>query len=132
MADYTIKNIKEIEDQAPKFQLAPDLEARFAREPLGLTQLGFSYQRLAPNFRVPFGHRHARQEEVYVLVTGSARVKLDDELVELRPWDALRVGRMTIRAFEAGPEGAEILAFGARSSGPNEPEMTPGWWPAGS
>jgi hypothetical protein len=70
---YTIVNLKEIEDQAPKFGHSPDLEARFARVPLGLENSGLSYFRLAPNFRIPFGHKHLQQEEVYVLVGGSAR-----------------------------------------------------------
>ncbi len=84
MADYTLTNLKEIEDQAPKFGLAPNLEARFARKPLEADHLGVSYQRLAPDFRVPFGHKHGEQEEIYVLLSGSARLKLDEEIVELR------------------------------------------------
>jgi uncharacterized cupin superfamily protein len=88
---YTIVNLKEIEDQAPKFGHSPDLEARFARVPLGLENSGLSYFRLAPNFRIPFGHKHLQQEEVYVLVGGSAKIKLDNEVIELEPWDAIRV-----------------------------------------
>ena len=128
--DHTIVNLRELEDEAPKFGLAPSLEARFARLPLELRNSGLSYQRLAPNFRMPFGHRHKVQEELYVLVSGSARLKLDDEVVELRPWDAVRVPAEVMRAFEAGPEGAEILAFGAPSTGSvaSDVEMTPNWW----
>jgi mannose-6-phosphate isomerase-like protein (cupin superfamily) len=128
MADYTIRNLKEIEDQAPKFGFAPSLEARFATVPLEFEQAGISYQRLAPGFRMPFGHKHKEQEEVYVLVSGSARLKLDDEVVELRQWDAVRVPKETMRNFEAGPKGAEIIAFGAPHTGPGDAEMTPGWW----
>jgi mannose-6-phosphate isomerase-like protein (cupin superfamily) len=128
MTDYTIRNLKEVEDQAPKSGFAPNLEARFATVPLEFEQAGISYQRLAPGFRMPFGHKHKEQEEVYVLVSGSARVKLDDEVVELRQWDALRVPKETMRNFEAGPEGAEIIAFGAPHTGPGDAEMTPGWW----
>jgi len=128
MAGYTIKNLKEIEDQAPRFGLSPNLEARFAREPLACEHSGISYQRLAPSFRVPFGHRHTQQEEVYVLVGGSGRVKLDDEVIELKQWDAVRVAKETMRSFEAGPEGAEIIAFGAPNTGPGDAEITPGWW----
>lgn len=128
MTGYTIRNLKEIEDQAPKFGFAPSLEARFATAPLEFEQAGISYQRLAPGFRMPFGHKHKEQEEVYVLVSGSARVKLDDEVVELRQWDAVRVPKETMRNFEAGPEGAEIIAFGAPHTGPGDAEMTPGWW----
>ncbi|MGH2994785.1 MAG: cupin domain-containing protein [Gaiellaceae bacterium] len=128
MTGYTIRNLKEIEDQAPKFGFAPSLEARFATVPLEFEQAGISYQRLAPSFRMPFGHKHKTQEEVYVLVSGSARVKLGDEVVELRQWDAVRVPKGTMRNFEAGPEGAEIIAFGAPHTGPGDAEMTPGWW----
>jgi hypothetical protein len=92
---FTIVNPKEVEDQAPRFDLSPSLEARFAREPLGLESSGVSYQRLAPGFRIPWGHRHKVQEEVYILLRGSARAKLDDEIIGLRVWDALacRPGR---------------------------------------
>jgi mannose-6-phosphate isomerase-like protein (cupin superfamily) len=131
MAEHTIVNLKEVEDQAPNFGLAPNLEARFASEPLELEKSGISYQRLAPNFRVPFGHKHKQQEELYVLVSGSAKVKLDDEIVDLKHWDAVRVPGEKMRCFEAGPEGAEILAFGAPNTGnPREDidEMVPNWW----
>jgi mannose-6-phosphate isomerase-like protein (cupin superfamily) len=129
MNAYTVKNLKEVEDAAPKFGLSPDLEARFARGDLEGDTTGLSYQRVAPNFRIPFGHKHEDQEEVYVLVSGSGRMKLDEEVVDLRQWDAVRVSSETMRDFEAGPEGAELLAFGAPASGqPNDAEMTQGWW----
>jgi mannose-6-phosphate isomerase-like protein (cupin superfamily) len=128
VAGYTIKNLKEVEDQAPKFGLSPNLEARFARVPLECENSGITYQRLAPNFRIPHGHRHKQQEEVYVLVSGSARIKLDDEVLELKQWDAVRIAKETMRSFEAGPEGAEILAIGAPNTGPGDAEVTPGWW----
>jgi hypothetical protein len=82
IAGYTIVNLKEVEDQALKF--GPCLEARFARGPLELENSGISYFRIAPNFRIPFGHKHQRQEEIYVLVSSSARAKLGDEMVELK------------------------------------------------
>jgi hypothetical protein len=126
VAGYTVKNLKEIEDQAPKFGFSPNLEARFAREPLGCEGSGVSYQRLAPNFRIPFAHNHGDQEEIYVLVSGSGRIKLDDDVVELKQWDAVRISKETMRNLEAGPDGAELLAFGAGEGG--DTEMTPGWW----
>jgi mannose-6-phosphate isomerase-like protein (cupin superfamily) len=131
MAGYTIVNLKEVEDQAPKFGMAPNLEARFATVPLELRESGVSYQRLAPNFRLPFGHKHKSQEELYVLLSGSAKAKIDDEVVDLEPLDAVRVDNEQMRGFEAGPEGAEMLAFGAPNTGPSpadDVEMTPGWW----
>jgi mannose-6-phosphate isomerase-like protein (cupin superfamily) len=127
MSEYTKVNMKEVEDQAPKFGLSPDLEARFARVPLDAELVGVSYQRLAPNFRIPWGHTHKTQEEVYVLISGSATMKLGDDVVELKPWDAVRVPKETMRGFEAGPDGAEIVAIGA-PGGPGDAEMEQGWW----
>jgi mannose-6-phosphate isomerase-like protein (cupin superfamily) len=128
MGGYTKINLKEVEDQAPKFGFSPNLESRFARVPLELEQQGISYFRVAPGFRLPFGHRHGQQEEIYVVVSGSARMKLDDEIVELESWDALRVPGETMRSFEAGPEGAEILAVGAPNTQNRDAEMVPDWW----
>ena len=129
MSDYTVMNLEDVEDSAPKFGLAPDLEAHFAREPLGCRATGVSLQRFAPGFRAPFGHKHAQQEEVYVLVNGSGRMKIEDDIVDLRRWDAVRVASGTMRNFEAGPDGAELLAFGGPTGGgPNDAEMVPGWW----
>ena len=115
MPGYAVRNLKEIEDSAVKFGLSPQMESRFARKELGAETLGLSYQRLAPNVRQPFGHRHEQQEEVYVVLSGGGRVSLDDEVVEVRPWDAVRVAPETTRAFEAGPDGLELLAFGAHT-----------------
>jgi mannose-6-phosphate isomerase-like protein (cupin superfamily) len=128
MSAYTVQHLKDVEDQAPNFGLSPHLEARMARVPLELENFGVTYQRLAPNFRVPFGHRHKRQEEVYVVVGGSLRAKVEDEVVELRQWDALRVDNGTMRGFEAGPDGAEVLAIGAPNTGPGDAEVEQGWW----
>jgi len=128
MAGYTIQNVKEVEDQAPNFGLAPHLEARMARVPLELENFGVSYQRIELNFRVPFGHKHKNQEELYVVVSGSMRAKVDDQVVELKQWDALRVHKDTMRGFEGGPEGAELIAIGAPNTGPGDAEMEQGWW----
>ena len=127
MSGYTIVNLKEVEDQAPNFGLSPDLEARFARVALEAELIGLTYQRLAPNFRVPFGHTHKTQEEVYLVLSGSMRVKLGDEVKELGPWDAIRVAKETLRGFEGGPEGAEIIAIGA-PGGPGDAETVDGVW----
>ncbi len=131
MSDYTVRNLKEVEDSALRFGHAPHIEARFASTELATEKSGLSYQRLAPGFRVPFGHRHAEQEEVYVIVSGSARVKVGDEVLELEQWDALRVRGEVMRAFEGGPNGCELLAFGAPSSGESpssDAEMVQEWW----
>jgi mannose-6-phosphate isomerase-like protein (cupin superfamily) len=128
VAGYTRVNLKDVEDQAPKFGLAPDMEYRMARVALELEQSGISHLRLAPGFRMPFGHNHRQQEEIYLVVSGSARVKLEDEVVELEPWDFLRVAKETMRGFEAGPDGAEIVIVGAPSTGPGDAQTVPGWW----
>jgi mannose-6-phosphate isomerase-like protein (cupin superfamily) len=128
MANYTIQNLKDVDDQAPNFGLSPNLEARMARVPLELENSGVSYQRIAPNFRLPFGHTHNVQEEIYVVVSGSLRAKLDDDVVELKQWDAVRVPRETMRSFEGGPEGAELIAFGAPNTGPGDANVQQGWW----
>ena len=84
-----------------------------AGEQLGSEEAALSYLRIAPNYRLPFGHRHGEQEEIYVLVGGSARLKLGEEVVELEPWDAVRIPRDTMRNLEAGSDGAELVLFGA-------------------
>ena len=130
MSGYTIKNLREVEDMAPKFGMAPDVSARFAARDLGLTKSAMSLQRLAPNATQPFGHRHKEQEELYVVLDGSGRLKLDDDVVEVAAWDAVRVEPQVTRAFTAGPDGLELLAIGAPAQGSpaDDAEMKPGWW----
>jgi mannose-6-phosphate isomerase-like protein (cupin superfamily) len=129
MGGYTKVNLKEdIDDQAPNFGLEGRIEARMARVALEMENAGVSYQRLAPNFRIPFGHKHKQQEEVYVVVSGSVRMKLEDDVIDLKPWDAVRVHKDTIRGFEGGPEGAEFLAIGAPNTGPGDAVVLQGWW----
>jgi quercetin dioxygenase-like cupin family protein len=127
MADYTIKNLKELDDAAVAGGFSPQLEARFAKGPLGCEQSGLSYQRLAPGFR-GFGHRHHTQEEIYVVIAGGGRVKLPDGVHEIAQWDAVRVAPDTTRGFEAGPDGLELLAFGAPFTGSGDAELDPAWW----
>jgi mannose-6-phosphate isomerase-like protein (cupin superfamily) len=128
---YTKLNLKEdVQDSAPGFGFAPDMEARFASKDLELEQSGVGYERWAPNFRVPFGHTHKGQEEVYVVVSGSGRIKIDDEIVDFKQWDAFRVPAGVWRCFEAGPDGAEVIAFGApKMDDPkSDSPIEPGWW----
>ena len=128
---YTKKNLKEdVQDSAPAFGFAPNMEARFASRDLELEASGVGYERLTPGFRVPFGHTHHSQEELYVVVSGSGRVKIDDEIVDFTQWDAIRVPAGVWRCFEAGDDGAEILAFGApKVDDPRaDSDLQPGWW----
>ena len=130
MADYTKLNLKQdVEDMAPQFGYAPNMEARYARKPLGLANSGASYFRIAPDFRVPFGHKHGEQEELYVVLSGSLRVKAGDDIVELGELDAIRLPGGTPRGIEAGPEGAEIVAFGAPNTDNKDAEMLMDFWP---
>ena len=125
---YTIKNLKtDVENQAPKFDMPSEMEVRFGRTALGGETLGVSHMKLDPNFRIPFAHKHENQEEVYVVIRGSARIKVDDEIVELGELDAIRFDAGTMRQVEAGPDGVEYVAFGAGTD-PRDAEMVPGWW----
>jgi mannose-6-phosphate isomerase-like protein (cupin superfamily) len=128
MSNHTIKNLKDVEDAAPKFGLSPQLEARFARRALECEQTGLAYERLAPNVRTGFGHKHANQEEIYVVIGGGGRIKIEEEIHDVRQWDAIRIGRDTMREFEAGPDGIEYIAFGAPTSDDDDSELVPGWW----
>jgi mannose-6-phosphate isomerase-like protein (cupin superfamily) len=129
---FTLRNLKEdLEDLGSRFDGSPDLEFRLATEALELEQSGLSYQRVPPGYRFPYGHTHKRQEEVYVVLRGSGRMKLDDEIVKLKEWDAVRVPPGTWRGYEAGPEGLEIIVIGAPSLGEARREDVEGqrdWW----
>ena len=110
MADYAIVNLLEVEDSVQG--RAPGLEGRFTRKHLGSRDLGVSRYRIAGGVRSPFAHRHREQEEAYVVVNGSGRVRLDDEIRDVRQWDVIRVAPEVIRSFEAGPDGLELIAVG--------------------
>ncbi len=126
MSDFALKNFMEIDDSAAN--RGPDIEARFARKHLDSQHVGVSYFRYGPDYRSPIGHRHREQEEAYVVVSGSGRVKLDDEVLELRQWDVLRVAPHVVRSFEAGPEGLEVIAVGNDRPEGGDGEMIPGHW----
>jgi mannose-6-phosphate isomerase-like protein (cupin superfamily) len=129
---FTLRNLKrDLEDLGSRFDSAPDLEFRLATVALELEQSGLSYQRVPPSYRFPYGHTHKSQEEIYVVVRGSGRMKLDDEIVELTELDAVRVPPGTWRGYEAGPDGLEILVIGAPNLGGAPREDVEGqrdWW----
>jgi uncharacterized cupin superfamily protein len=125
-ASYTLKNLTDVKDSAAVFGLGEFQEVRFANDDLDAENTGVSHHRLHPGRRSPFGHRHENAEEVYVVVGGSGRAKLDDDIVELERLDALRVAPGVTRAFEAGPDGIELLAVGARHQG--DGEVVQDWW----
>jgi mannose-6-phosphate isomerase-like protein (cupin superfamily) len=129
---FTLTNIKEdLEDIGSRFGGAPDLEFRAATKALELEKAALSYQRVPPSCRFPYGHTHKTQEEVYVVLRGSGRMKVDDEIVELKEWDAVRVPAGTWRGYEAGPKGLEILVIGAPNLGEDPRQDVEGqrdWW----
>jgi quercetin dioxygenase-like cupin family protein len=111
VSGYTIVNLKDVEDSAG--ERAPGLEGRFARKHLDSQHLGVSYFRYAPGLRSPMAHSHREQEEAYVVIGGSGRIRLDDEVHELKQWDVVRVSPEVVRAFEAGDDGLEVIAVGS-------------------
>ncbi len=129
---FTLTNLgRDPVDVGSNFDGAPALEFRLVGAALQLEQSGLSYQRIPPDYRFPYGHTHEEQEEVFVVVGGSGRMKLDDEIVEVEKWDAVRVPPGTWRGYEAGPEGLELLVFGAPHLGENPREDVEGqrdWW----
>ncbi len=126
MTDYAIKNLLDIDDAFD----GPDVEARFSRKYLESDHLGVSLFRYAPNKRTSNGHHHEVQEEAYVVIGGSGRIKLDDETFELRLMDVIRVAPHVVRGFEAGPEGLEIIAVGADKPEGGDGVYDPDRWPA--
>ncbi len=127
MSRYATVNLLEIEDSIG--ERAPGIEGRFGRKHLDSRELGVSHFRYAANLRSPVGHSHREQEEAYVVVAGSGRVLLDDEVLELRQWDVLRVAPEVMRAFEAGPEGLEIVAVGGTRPEDGDGVMGEAAWP---
>ncbi len=131
MSAWTKLNIGELEDLSPKHDMGEVLEGRFAKDALGLGQTGISHQHFKPGKRLPFGHTHSVQEEIYVVLSGSGEMKVGDEMVELdRRLDAVRVAPGTWRGVQAGPDGLELLAFGAPTAAESDAEMDPAWWPS--
>jgi len=128
MSNHTKLNLLELEDSVAG--RAPGLEGRFGRTRLGTRDLGVSHWRYEPGFRAEGGHRHREQEEVYVVVAGSGEMLLDDEVVVLAPWDAVRVAPEVVRAFAAGPDGLEIIAVGGPKPEGGDGVPTPVEWPA--
>ncbi|MBX5440574.1 MAG: hypothetical protein IRZ32_03500 [Solirubrobacteraceae bacterium] len=120
------KNFDDVADSAPKFGMEAFGETRFLRDEIGAKTIGSALYRIRPNARPGFGHRHGEVEELYVVLEGGGRIKLDDEIVDLRPMDVVRVAPEVVRELEAGPDGMVVLAFGTHVEG--DGEMLPGWW----
>lgn len=123
--DWTKKNFERLRDKSPAD--AP-MQWKMARDALGTREVGVSRFSYDPGARMPFGHRHREQEEVYVVVGGSGVAKLDDELIELAPWDVLRVGPPVVRSFAAGPDGLDLICIGGRRPKGGDTERFPDVW----
>ncbi len=126
MSAFSIKNLMEIDDV---FE-GPEREVRFARKYLDSEHLGITYQRLGPDLVAVDGHSHREQEEAYVVISGSGWAKLDDEVVELRQWDVVRVAPETVRGFDAGPAGMELICIGADKPEGGDGVLVKDRWPA--
>jgi mannose-6-phosphate isomerase-like protein (cupin superfamily) len=126
LTDYEIKNLREVEDMAVKHGFSETQEARFPREELGAETTGLAYHVVRPGKRQAFAHRHGEAEEVNVVLSGGGRVKLDDDVVEIGPMDAIRIAPQVTRAFEAGPEGLELLVFGPHHA--RDSEIVQDFW----
>ena len=125
MPDWTKKNFEDLEDRSPAD--AP-MQWRLARNALHSPELGVSRFTYEPGARMPFGHRHREQEEAYVVVGGSGRAKLDDEIIEIVLWDVLRVAPPVMRAFEAGPDGLDLICIGGRRPKRSDTERLTDFW----
>jgi mannose-6-phosphate isomerase-like protein (cupin superfamily) len=126
MPDYTLTNMMDVENMAAGRM--PGMEARFARKNIESEHLGLSFFRAEPNFRQPFGHSHREQEEAYVILEGSGRMRLGDEVVEIKSWDVIRVAPHVVRAFESGPDGLAFIAVGNDRPEGGDGEMVQNWW----
>ena len=127
MSRFSTINLLEVEDSVG--ERAPGIEGRFGRKHLASRDLGISHFRYAANLRSPMAHSHREQEEAYVVVAGSGRILLDDEVYELRQWDVVRVAPEVVRAFEAGPDGLDIIAVGGPKPGDGDGVMGTATWP---
>ena len=125
MPGWTKQNFGELDDRSKD----PSMEWIFARDEIEATQVGPSLFKFEPGARMPFGHRHGEQEEIYIVVRGSGRFKLDDEFVDVAEWDVLRVAPDTWRSYEAGPDGLDLICIGGPRPKGNDNEGDPGFWP---
>jgi len=126
MPNFTLKNLMDVDNIGA--DRAPGFEARFARKHLDSEHLGVSYFHYPAGFKPPYGHSHREQEEAYVVVQGSGRMRLDDEIVELKHWDVVRVAPSVVRAFEGGPDGLGMIAVGNDRPEGGDGQMVEDFW----
>ena len=126
MTDYTLVNLRDVDDVAQKHGVGEYQEARFPRENLGLEDSAVGHLRVKPGQRQPFAHRHKKAEELHVVLEGSGRLKLDDEIIDVGADDVIRIGPGVTRMFEAGPDGLEYVVFSPRHEG--DAEVVEDFW----
>jgi mannose-6-phosphate isomerase-like protein (cupin superfamily) len=130
MTDYTVVRIADVPDLAAEVGMDPEhFEIRFLREALELRNFAVTVERFDAGWKPARGHRHATQEEVYLLVSGRAQAKLDDEVIELEEWTAVRVPAETTRAFRAADDAdAVFVAIAAPQAGFDDVEFVQDFW----
>jgi len=130
-APYTHKKLTDVKDIAPDFGLGDFQAVRFASSDLETEDTGLAHQHIKPGKRPPLAHKHENAEEVYVVIAGSGRLKVDDDILDVEQLDAIRVAPSAMRAWQAGPDGLDVLAFGPRHEGDGEilkGEEATAWW----
>jgi quercetin dioxygenase-like cupin family protein len=123
---HATTNLDDVDDLAPGFGMGEMGEARFARKALGAETIGLANYRMNPGQRIGFGHSHGEVEEMYVVIAGSGRFKLDDEIIDVGTKDVVFCPPSTMREWESGPDGMELLAFGGHAE--NDGKMEKDWW----
>lgn len=123
----TYKHLKltDLPDQAPSFGV-DSLEARVARSELGARSIGLTSYSVKPGRRLGFGHRHDQVEEIYAIILGTGRFKLNDDVVDVTAGDVVYCPPQVMREWEAGDDGLEVLAFGGHVEG--DGDMIARWW----
>jgi hypothetical protein len=81
-----------------------------ARTALAAERTGVSFFRLLPGKRSPFTHRHTDAEEVYVILSGTGRVKLDDEVLGPQQQRLFQIDAFPVVALCQQPELEVLLA----------------------
>lgn len=115
MADVTVKRLDELDSHGGQFL--------YAGKGLGVTAWGMNVERLPPNWAEYPEHDHDKdgQEEVYVVLQGSATLHADGDSWQLEPGTLARVGSGQKRKLVPGDEGVTLLVIGGTPGKAYEP-----------
>jgi uncharacterized cupin superfamily protein len=106
-----------------------EFELRILRGVLGCEHVGVSYLRFGPGWRLTVGHRHpGGGEEVYVLVEGSARIKIEEQILHMHAPSAVRVRGDQFRAIRADSDMTAVLVAAGTIDDPSATEFAPNFW----